>query len=102
MSIWSIIKAEYLINENATKNWLFVLMLIVMGLTIINLSHSADAKVKEIVRLNKEIKALRSEYVELKAKVMKRKMASDVINRLKAENFVLPKKPPVKIVVNEK
>jgi len=75
-----------------------VIMLVLMGITIINLSHSADAKVKKIVKLNKEVKALRSEYVELKAKVMKRKMASDVYERLKQEGFVLSKKQPVKIL----
>jgi len=99
MSIWSIIKADYLTNENATKNWLFILMLVVMGLSIINLSHLADAKVKKIVRLNKEVKALRSEYVELKAKVIKRKMATDVIQRLQSQGFILSKKQPVKIKV---
>ncbi len=99
MSIWSIIKADYLTNENATKNWLFILMLVVMGLSIINLSHLADAKVKKIVKLNKEVKALRSEYVELKAKVIKRKMASDVIQRLQSQGFILSKKQPVKIKI---
>jgi len=97
MSVWSIIKADYLTNENAAKNWLFVLMLVLMGLSIINLSHSADAKVKKIVRLNKEVKALRSEYVELKAKVIKRKMATDVYQRLQSKGFILSKKQPVKI-----
>ena len=97
MSFWSIIKAEYLTNENATKNWLFILMLVIMGLSIINLSHEADAKVKKIVRLNKEVKALRSEYVELKAKVIKKKMASEVIQRLKSKGFVPSKEQPVRI-----
>ncbi len=97
MKIWSIIKAEYLTNENATKNWLFVLMLVIMGLSIINMSHVADAKVKKIVRLNKEVKALRSEYVELKAKVIKEKMASEVIQRLKAKGFIISKEQPVKL-----
>ncbi len=101
MSIWSIIKADYLINENAAKNWAFILMLVVMGISIINLSHSADAKVKRIVKLNKEVKALRSEYVELKAQVMKRKMATDVYQRLKNEGFILSKEQPVKIKMQQ-
>jgi len=97
MSVWSIIKADYLTNENAAKNWLFVLMLVLMGLSIINLSHSADAKVKKIVKLNKEVKALRSEYVELKAKVIKHKMATDVYQKLQSKGFILSKNQPVKI-----
>ncbi len=101
MSIWTIIKAEYLINENAAKNWSFILMLILMGLTIINLSHNADFKVKKIVKLNKEIKALRSEYVELKAQVMKRKTATDVYRRVKDAGFVLSKEQPVKIKLKQ-
>jgi len=100
MSVWSIIKADYLTNENAAGNWGFILMLVLMGLYIINLSHTADAKVKKIVSLNKEVKALRSEYVELKAKVIKRKMATDVYQKLQLEGFILPKKQPVKIKFN--
>ena len=101
MSIWSIIKADYLTNENAAKNWTFILMLVIMGLSIINLSHLADAKVKKIVKLNREVKALRSEYVELKAKVIKQKMVTNVYGRLKNEGFILPKKQPVKIKFKE-
>jgi hypothetical protein len=97
MSIWKIIKAEYLINENARTNWLFVIMLVLMGMVIINLGHSADEKVKHIVKLKKEVDALRSEYVELKAQVMQRKMATKVYNRLKEKGFEFPKNPPVKI-----
>jgi len=101
MTIWSIIKAEYLVNENATKNWLFVVVLVFMGIVIINMSHDADAKVKEIVSLKKEVKGLRSEFVELKAQVMKKKMATDVYVKLKDDGYFFPKVPPVKIVVDK-
>ncbi len=99
MSIWKIIKAEYLINENARSNWLFVIMLVVMGMVIINMAHSADEKVKEIIKLKKEVDALRSEYVEVKAKVMQNKMATRVYNQLKGKGFEFPKRPPVKIEI---
>ena len=102
MSIWSIIKADYLTNKNAAKNWLFILMLVFMGLYIINMSHMSDTKVKKIVRLNKEVKALRSEYVDLKAKVIKEKTATEVIERLKSKGFVPSKKQPVKIKLETK
>jgi len=101
MTVWSIIKAEYLTNENATKNWSFILMLLVMGVVIINLSHSADAKVKEISKLKSEVKALRSEYVELKMNVSKKKTATGVREKVKDQGFVFPKKPPVKIIVKK-
>ncbi len=102
MGIWKIIKAEYLTNENAKSNWGFVLMLVFMAIVIINLSHSADNKVKKIVALKTEIKALRSEYVELKANVMQRKTASKVAKQLKEKGFEFPMKPPVKLVIKEK
>jgi len=102
MSIWKIIKAEYLINENARSNWLFVIMLVIMGMIIINMGHSADEKVKQIVKLKKEVNALRSEYVELKAQVMQRKMATKVYRKLKDKGFEFPKNPPVKIEVINK
>ena len=101
MSIWKIIKAEYLTNENARSNWLFVLMLVGMGIVIINLSHITDAKVKKIVRLKKETDALRSEYVELKARSMKQKLPSKVYERLKDKGFEFSKTPPVKIKIGK-
>jgi hypothetical protein len=101
MTVWSIIKAEYLTNENATKNWAFILMLLVMGVVIINLSHSADTKVKQIAKLKNEVKALRSEYVELKMNVTKNRMATDVYVKLKDEGFIFPTVPPIKIVENK-
>ena len=102
MTVWSIIKAEYLTNENATKNWAFILMLLVMGVIVINLSHNAETKAKGIASLKAEVKALRSEYVELKMNVMKKKMATDVYVRLKDEGFIFPKVPPIKIVQEQK
>ncbi len=102
MSIWKIIKAEYLTNENARSNWLFVLMLVFMGMIIINLSHITDAKVKKIVKLKKEVDALRSEYVELKARAMRQKMPSKVYEKLKDNGFEFPKNPPVKIIIKNK
>ena len=101
MSIWKILKAEYLINENARSNWLFVIMLVVMGMVIINMGHSADEKVKQIVKLKKEVDALRSEYVEIKAQVMQRKMATKVYNQLKDKGFEFPKRPPIKIEISK-
>jgi len=101
MSIWKIIKAEYLTNENARSNWLFVLMLVLMGVVIINLSHITDAKVKKIVHLKKETDALRSEYVELKARTMKAKLPSKVYEKLKEKGFEYSKIPPVKINIEE-
>ncbi len=101
MSVWKIIKAEYLINENARSNWLFVVMLVVMGMVIINMAHTADEKVKRIVQLKKEVDALRSEYVEIKAQVMQKKMATKVYDRLKNKGFEFPKRPPVKIEIKK-
>ncbi len=99
MSIWQIIKAEYLTNEEAPRNWVFVLMVVLMGIYVINLSHEADQKVKEITKLTKDVKALSSEAVDLKTQVIKRKMATDVYIKLKDQGFVFPKKRPVKISV---
>ena len=101
-NIWDIIKGKYLIDENAKSNWGFILMLVLMGIIIINLSHTADNKVKKIVKLKKEVKALRSEYVELKASVMQKKMASKVYKQLKDKGFHFPKQPATKLVIKDK
>ena len=65
-------------------------------------SHSADGKVYQIAKLNEEVKALRSTYVDTRAKLMELKMESFLRNKMKDIYLFPSEKPPVKIVISTK
>ena len=59
-------------------------------------SHSADGKVYQIAKLNEEVKALRSTYVDTRAKLMELKMESFLRNKMKDIYLFPSEKPPCK------
>jgi hypothetical protein len=62
-------------------------------------SHSADKKVHEIAQLNNEVKELRSAFVDGRSKLMRLKMESSVINKMKEKGISSYVIPPKKIKV---
>jgi hypothetical protein len=62
-------------------------------------SHSADKKVHEIAQLNNEVKELRSAFVDGRSKLMRLKMESSVINKMKEKGISSSVIPPKKIKV---
>ena len=63
-------------------------------------SHSADGKVHKIARLNEQVKALRSSYVETRAQLMELKMESVIRERLADQGVKPSSHPPYKIIIN--
>lgn len=74
----------------------------ISGLAIVMIasSHSADKKVYEIVRLNNEVKELRSRMFDGRTKLMQLKMESSVVKKMKVKGLVPSVIPPKKIIVN--
>ena len=64
--VYSILKARFLINEdaNAAKNWRFILFLITLAIIMIANTQRYEQKVFKIVALTNEVKELRSEFVD--------------------------------------
>jgi hypothetical protein len=64
--VYSILKARFLINEeaNAAKNWRFIVFLILLAIIMIANNNNVDQKVFKIVQLSGEVKELRSEFVD--------------------------------------
>ena len=69
--VYSILKARFLINEdaNATKNWRFIVFLIVLAIIMIANTQRFEQKVFKIIELNNDVKELRSEFVDRKSVV---------------------------------
>ncbi|HAS19127.1 MAG: FtsL-like putative cell division protein [Bacteroidetes bacterium] len=95
----SILNIEFLIQEDALKNWRMILFLSALALIMISSGHSADRKIFKIAALNTEIKALKSDFIEAKKQLLVLKKESN-ITRLLADKGIGPaKNPPIKIVV---
>ena len=92
--IYSLLKAKFLISDDALKNWKFIVFLVVLGMFAIANNHQYDAKNYRITELNNQVKELRSEFVDRRSELMKLKMES--------RNILPSEVPPVKVVVENK
>jgi len=91
-----------LIDEDAAKNWRFILFATVLAIVMIASAHRAETKVHQINTLDKRVKELRSEYVDLRSVLMKLKMESVVVKKVKASGLVTSNVPPQKIKITNK
>ena len=70
---------------------------------MISSSHSADKKVHRIAKLSNEVKELKSEYVDVRMKLMQSRMESKIITAMVARGLTPSETPPqqIKIVTKE-
>lgn len=99
--IYDILKGKMLISDDAGKHWTFILCVTALAVAMIASSHSAEKKVHENVRLQKELQSLRSEFVDQRSRMMNMKMESTISQRLEAEGIRNAKVPPKKIIVEK-
>lgn len=95
----SILNIEFLIQEDALKNWRMILFLSALALIMISSGHSADRKIFKIAALNTEIKALKSDFIEAKKQLLVLKKESNITRLLANKGIGPAKNPPIKIVV---
>ncbi|MDA8947867.1 FtsL-like putative cell division protein [Flavobacteriaceae bacterium] len=98
----SILNIEFLIRNDALKNWRMILFLSVLALIMIGSGHSADRKIFKIAALNAEIKALKSDFIESKKQLLVLRKETNITRVLTEKGVGPAKTPPIKIVlVNE-
>ena len=96
-----ILKARFLINDDAFKNWRFIVFVILLAILMIANTQRYEQKVFEIAKLNNEVKELRSEFVDRRSELMKLKMESTVSDKMQARQIYPATVPPVKIKVKK-
>jgi len=101
--VLDLLKARFLINEdaNATRNWRFIVFLIVLAIIMIANTQRFEQKIFKIIALNNEVKELRSKFVDRRSELMKLKMESTVSTAMEAKGVVPSSVPPVKIKVKK-
>lgn len=95
----NILKGKFLVDQNAKKNWGFIIFLTGLALLMITSSHQIDKKVQKIAQLNKQKRELRSNSVVTKSNLMKLKMESSISKRMKKNGLFASQTPPYKIKV---
>ncbi|MBP1223708.1 FtsL-like putative cell division protein [Flavobacterium sp. 1355] len=99
--VFSILKARFLINDDAVKNWRFIVFLILLAIIMIANTQRYEQKVFEIAKLNNEVKELRSEFVDRRSELMKLKMESTISDKMLEKQIFPSTVPPVKIEVKK-
>ena len=99
MGFYDILKGKFLISDDASGNWGFIIFCTALAIFMIASSHSAERKVHEIARLNDEVRELRSEFVEKRSTLMKLKMESTLNSKMAARGVKPSETPPFKILI---
>jgi hypothetical protein len=100
--IYNVLKGKFLVSDDSFKNWRFLLFVVGLMLLIIASSHSADKKVMEIARLNKEINEKRAEFVDTRTIFMGMKLESTIRNKVVELGLQPSENPPQVIKVISK
>jgi len=99
--VYSILKARFLIDDDAFKNWRFIVFLITLAIIMIANTQRFEQKVYKITELTNEVKELRSEFVDRRSELMKLKMESTISEKMVAKNIFPSAVPPHKIKVKK-
>ena len=97
--ILNLLKGTFLVQEGASKNWRFILFVFFLAGLMITASHQVDQKVVQIGQANKELQAVRSEFVSVREKVMHKRMETKLAHALKNQGVFPPDKAPIKIII---
>lgn len=98
-SILKFLKGEFLMQEEAFKNWRLLFFIILLLVIMVRSGHITDEKVLKIAELNKQERALRAEYIALRTQAMRLKLESNVREKV-SEMGLKPTDEPV-IVIKE-
>ena len=96
-----LLKMEFLINDEAFRNWRMIIYLSILALTMIASGHSADRKIFKIAQLNDKLKMLKSEFIEQRTDLMNLKMETKITKELQPMGIGPAKTPPIKIIIGK-
>lgn len=97
--VYSLLKAKFLIDDDALKNWKFIVFLILLAMIMIANSHRYEQKTYRITALTNEVKELRSEFVDRRSQLMELKMESTISKEMEPKHILPSSVPPKKIRV---
>lgn len=100
--VYDVLRGRFLVSDDSLKNWGFIAFMVFLMLLMIASGHSSDQKVMEVAGLNKEVKELRAQFVDLRSVAMKIKLESTIKNRVGDLGLSPGENPPQVIKVISK
>lgn len=100
-SLYNILKARFLINDDAVKNWRFIVFIIILAIIMIANTQRYEQKVFKIAALTSQVKELRSQFVDRRSQLMKLRMESTVSEKMIEKEIFPSTVPPIKIKVKK-
>ena len=99
--IYNILRARFLVNEDANKNWLFIVYIVVLVILMIGNTNSYEQKIFRIKAIEDEVKELRSEFADRRKELMDLKLESTVEAKMVEKSVFPSETPPIKIKVKK-
>lgn len=100
-SLYNLLKARFLINDDAVKNWRFIVFIIALAIIMIANTQRYEQKVFQIAALTTQVKELRSQFVDRRSQLMKLRMESTVSEKMITKEIFPSTVPPIKIKVKK-
>jgi hypothetical protein len=96
-NIYNILKGKFLISDDSLQNWGFISYIVFLMLLMVASSHNSDKKVMEIAQLNREVKELRAQFLDMRSISMKMKLESAI--KIKVADYGLkPSENPPQVI----
>lgn len=99
--ILSILNIEFLIKEDAFRNWRMILFVSVLAIIMISSGHSADRKIFKIADLNSEIRLLKSDFIKGKKTLLILRKETFITQILSTRGIGPASTPPIKIIFED-
>ncbi|MCK5781519.1 MAG: S-adenosyl-methyltransferase [Flavobacteriales bacterium] len=97
----SIVSGNLFDADVLIENWKVISFSILLILMTIVSSHTADEKVYEISKLQKEVRELKSEFVDVRTQLMNSRMGSNLQEKVKNIGLESSTTPPQVITVKK-
>jgi hypothetical protein len=100
-SVFDVFNGNFLTNKSSLKQAPFAMFLTIVALFYISNSYYAERKIRQINKINNELKELRSEYITSKSKLMFVSKQSEVAKTAEVMGLSIKESttPPGKIIV---
>lgn len=98
---FDLMRGQFLLNDAASKNWLFILYLSFLALVMISISHKTDAKVHQITQMSTNLKEIKSQYLDIRMQRVQLQLESVIIGKMEKIDLKPSLTPPVKIIIEE-
>ena len=99
-SLNTVFSGTFLSNDQVLKHIPFILFLSVIAILYIANGYWADDKVRQVNKLNAQIKDFRSEYISTKSELMFVSKQSEVAKSVEKMGLKEPIVPPMKIIID--